>query len=198
MTTTTPKTARQLRAEWQAEIARREAEIVAAERAEARRIDEALRRAGRARVAAVETLYEMLGIDEQTKTRTRRDGSVQTVRADLDEAERAERLVAAVAALLEGAAGTRSAPAGGAEAVPDEAAPMVPEEPAGALAPLPPAAGGESAEPDPEEDEAHASDDAEEPVSDEGDEAAREEDAYAEEPAYGTVSYDLHEAGWQA
>lgn len=146
-TMTTPKTARQLRAEWQAEIARREAEIAAAEREEARRIDEALRRAGRARVAVVETLYEMLSIPEQTTTRTRKDGTVQTVRTDRDEAERTERLVASVAALLEDAAGTRSAPAGGAEQYQAEPAETVTEEPAGALAPLPPAASGEAVSP---------------------------------------------------
>ncbi|QCP08419.1 hypothetical protein FDF08_10905 [Micrococcus luteus] len=108
---TTTKTARQLRAEWQAEIARREAEIAAAEREEDRRTDEALRRAGRARVAAVEILYELLGVDEQTTTRTRRDGSIQTVRVDRDETERAERLVDAVRALLAHCDGLRSAPA---------------------------------------------------------------------------------------
>lgn len=118
------KTARQLRAEWQAEIARREAEIAAVEREEARRIDQALRRAGRARVAAVETLYELLSIDEEITTRTRADGTVQTVRQDRDESERAERLVRAVEALLDGHGGTRSAPAGD----------------TGAIAPLPPAA----------------------------------------------------------
>lgn len=121
------KTARQLRAEWQAEIARREAEIAAAEREEERRVGEALRRAGRARVAAVETLYEMLAIGEETTTRTRADGTVQTVRADRDETERAERLVAAVAALVEATSGTRSAAAGD----------------AGALTSLPPAASDE-------------------------------------------------------
>lgn len=108
---TTTKTARQLRAEWQAEIARREAEIAAAEREEGRRTDEALRRAGRARVAAVEILYELLGIDEQTTTRTRKDGTVQTVRVDRDETERAECLVAAVQALVAGRDALRSAPA---------------------------------------------------------------------------------------
>lgn len=119
---TTPKTARDRRAAQLAELVRQQAELEAQETAYEKAVHDAVRRAGYARAEAVERLYELLGLEEQTTTRTRADGTVQTVRSDRDETGRAQRLVEAVQALLDDRSGTRSAPA----------------EPAGALAPLPP------------------------------------------------------------
>lgn len=136
MTQQTPTTARQRRAAQLAELVRQQAELEAAETAYERAVRDAVGRAGYARCEAVETLYELLGIDEITTTRTRR-GVVQTVRTDTDETQRAQRLVEAVTALMaQATSGTRAAPA----------------VPAGALAPLSPAASEPYEDDEPEED----------------------------------------------
>lgn len=87
------RTRSQLRAE---QIAKLQAEQDAYDRS----VKESVKAAALARCAAVEELYEMLGVKpEQAKTREGKSGPVQ-VSSDKDEAKRSARLVEAVARLV--------------------------------------------------------------------------------------------------
>lgn len=87
------KTKSQLRAE---QIAKLQAEQEAYDLS----VKEAVRGAAVARCAAVEELYEMLGVEhEKPMTRTGKNGPVQ-VSTDKDETKRSVRLVEAVARLV--------------------------------------------------------------------------------------------------
>lgn len=116
-------TKRQRRATELAELVRLQGELEAEETAHEKAVRKAVETAGYARAAAVDELYELLGIEPEKTSRKRADGSTVTVHPDRDETRRARRLVEAVQALLEQSFGTLSAPAGNADA----------------LAPIPPA-----------------------------------------------------------
>lgn len=95
------KTKSRHRAERIAELIEEQEALRAEEAEHDKVVAEAIKRAGHARCAAVEELYEVLGIAEQTTQRTAKDGTVTTVRSDRDETKRAALLVEAVLALVE-------------------------------------------------------------------------------------------------
>lgn len=109
----TTLTRRQRRAQRLADLVAAQRAIEAEEAAADRAAQEALKRAGLARSRAVEELYDLLGIDEETTTRTRKDGTSRTVRTDRDETRRAARLVEAVVAMVDRAGGMTEQPSRG-------------------------------------------------------------------------------------
>lgn len=88
-------------AELKAQLEEAEKQQEAAERERRARIDKAKKHAGDSRVEAVDSLYEVLGIEpEHPHTRTVK-GKVHEVTADKDEKLRTERLVAFVQKLVD-------------------------------------------------------------------------------------------------
>lgn len=85
---------------FEAELAVKKRAIEAEEKADEKAVDDALKYASRARCAAVEELYEVLGIEEDFTVSTLKDGTVRRTRRDRDETQRAARLVEAVVALV--------------------------------------------------------------------------------------------------
>lgn len=85
---------------FETELAAKRAAIEAEAEAEKKALDEAFQRAGRARTAAVEELYEVFGIDEDVVVSTTKGGTERRTRKDRDETKRAARLVEAVVALV--------------------------------------------------------------------------------------------------
>lgn len=106
----TSLTTRQRRAQRLADLVAAQRAIEAEEAAADKAAEEALKRAGLARSRAVEELYDLLGINEETTTRARKDGTSRVVRTDRDETRRAARLVEAVVALVDRAGGMTEQP----------------------------------------------------------------------------------------
>lgn len=98
--TTRTMTKRQRRAQQLAELVKAQHALEAEEAAHDKAIEEAVRRAATARCAAVEELYELLGIEEVTTERRTKAGQVQQVRSDRDETRRARSLVDTVVAAV--------------------------------------------------------------------------------------------------
>lgn len=85
---------------FEAELAAKKRAIEAEEKADEKAVVDAQKYASRARCAAVEELYEVLGIAADVTETTLKDGTVRRTRRDRDETQRAARLVEAVVALV--------------------------------------------------------------------------------------------------
>lgn len=85
---------------FEAELAAKKRAIEAEEKADEKAVVDAQKYASRARCAAVEELYELLGIAADVTETTLKDGTVRRTRRDRDETKRAARLVEAVVALV--------------------------------------------------------------------------------------------------
>lgn len=80
-------------------LAAQQAQLEAEQAAHEQRIEVAVQEAARARCAAVEDLYELLGVEPVTRTR-KRGGRLREVNDDPGEVKRARALVDAVVELL--------------------------------------------------------------------------------------------------